>query len=137
MPGAVTRGWPGALSGLRSEPVPLVGLGQGGIRIRPPRYLRLPRRARGAAAVLRIDAFVALHAGTGAVWAVVEAGLGGRPAWVSAAAVLAPRLSVVPAAGQAWPAARFYIRRRLRDRLARAIAAGAVSRRHGGVLCPG
>jgi len=68
-----------------------VGLGQGGIRTWPLRLLRL--LARGAAVVLRIDAFVGLHAGVCAVWAVVGAELGWRLAWVSAAAVLASRLS--------------------------------------------
>ena len=92
-------------------------------------------RLKLAVVIAGIGALLVL--GSAPVWAVVGAELGWRPALVSGPAFLGPRLKgVVPAAGQAWPAARFYIRG-LRDRLARAIAAGAVSRRHGGVLCPG
>jgi hypothetical protein len=92
VPGAVTAAG-GEPAGLRSEPVPLAGPGQGGIRTRPPRHLRLPRQARGAADVLRIDVLRgALHA------AVLRLGRGGSgaglaPGPVSAAAVLAPRLN--------------------------------------------
>jgi cold shock protein len=74
----------------------------------------------------------ALHA------AVLRLGRGGSgaglaPGPVSPAAVLAPRPNGGVPAGQAWPAARFYIRG-LRDRLAKAIAAGAVSRRMAGAV---
>ncbi len=88
------RGWRGACRPAERAGSPR-GPGQGGIRTRPPRHLRLPRRARGAADVLRIDVLRgALHA------AVLRLGRGGSraglaPGPVSAAAVLAPRLNGV------------------------------------------
>ena len=112
VPGRRHRGWPGSLSGLRSEPVPLVGLGQGGIRARPPRHLRLPRRARRAADVLRIDA-----SGVAAVGGSARSGRWWERSWAGTrpGCPVRPfrfRLSgVVPAAGQAWPAARLHAAR--------------------------
>ena len=121
----------GSLPACGAEPVPLAGPGQGGIRTRPPRHLRLPRRARGAAD----------RCASGAARRGLAAGPWWEQSWAGARPGVRcgrsrPRLNGGVPAGQAWPAARFYIRG-LRDRLAKAIAAGAVSRRHGGVLCPG
>jgi hypothetical protein len=120
LPGAVTaaRGEP---AGPRSEPVPLAGPRQGGIRTRPPRHLRLPRRARGAAD----------RCASGAARRGLAAGPWWEQSWAGARPGVRcgrsrPRLNGGVPAGQAWPAARFYIRG-LRDRLAKAIAAGAVS----------
>ena len=131
MPGAVTaaRGEP---AGLRSEPVPLAGPRQGGIRTRPPRHLRLPRLARGAADRCASGGAARRGLAAGPWWE--QSWAGARPGVRCGRS--RPRLNGGVPAGQAWPAARFYIRG-LRDRLAKAIAAGAVSRRHGGVLCPG
>ena len=120
LPGAVTaaRGEP---AGPRSAPVPLAGPRQGGIRTRPPRHLRLPRRARGAAD----------RCASGAARRGLAAGPWWEQSWAGARPGVRcgrsrPRLNGGVPAGQAWPAARFYIRG-LRDRLAKAIAAGAVS----------
>ncbi len=80
MPGAVTRGWPGALSGLRSEPVPLAG---------PGRAASAPGR-RGTCAYLAGPGAPRMCCGSmcfggrctprSCGWAVVGAELGWRPA---------------------------------------------------------
>jgi hypothetical protein len=112
-PGRASRGLRYGVDA-RVAGVPGVGFGR----------LQLPRLAAGTCGCLAwlgvpriccgVDAFGGRCPPGPAVWAVVGAELGGRPARMAARAVLAPRLSgVVPAAGQAWPAARLYLRRGL------------------------